>query len=72
MMSSVVINNINRIIREKGLKKYYIAERSGMSLQQFSNILNERRHIKTEEIPVIATALEVTPNDLFGFVSKVD
>lgn len=70
-MTSNILFNINNLINKKGLKKCFVAEQVGMSLQQFSDTLNGRRVLKPDEIPAIAQVLEVTPNDLFGFVSKV-
>lgn len=70
-MTSNILLNINSIINQKGLKKRFVAEQIGMSLQQFSDTLNGRRNLKPDEIPAIAQVLEVTPNDLFGFVSNV-
>lgn len=70
-MTSNIISNINSLINEKGLKKCFVAEQIGMSLQQFSDTLNGRRILKPDEIPAIAKVLGVTPNDLFGFVSEL-
>lgn len=70
-MTSNIIFNINSLINRKGLKKCFVAEQVGMSLQQFSDTLNGRRMLKPDEIPAIAQVLGVTPNDLFGFVSSV-
>lgn len=69
---STVINNIEAIIKDKGLKKKSIAEKAGYSKQQFSNLLNERKKFKETDILQIATALGVTPNDLFGIKKQSD
>lgn len=70
-MNSNIIENINNEISSKGLKKSFVAQKAGMTFQQFSDTLNGRRTLKTDEVPRIAEALGVTPNDLFGFISKV-
>lgn len=62
--------NIELIIEDKGLKKKSVAVKAGYSQQQFSNLINGRKTIKPEDIIKIAMALEVTPNDLFGFSNK--
>lgn len=62
--------NIELIIEDKGLKKKSVAVKAGYSQQQFSNLINGRKTIKPEDIIKIAMALEVTPNDLFGFNNK--
>lgn len=67
-MNSVetVICNIRAIIDRKGLKHKSIAEKAGYTVQQFSNLLNCRKTIECSDIWKIASALEVTPNELFG------
>lgn len=69
---SIIVNNepvsstIRRIIKSKGLKNSAVAERTSFSNQQFSNILCGRKQLKACDIPQIAAALGVTPNDLFA------
>ena len=46
----VVVYNIRRIMEEKGLKQKYVAERSGFSEQEFSNMLCIRKRINTDFI----------------------
>lgn len=64
---SVVAENTRRIIEEKGLKHRAVAAKAGFSVKQFSALLNDRRIIRDGDIAAIANALDVTPNDLFGF-----
>ena len=56
---------INTLIAQKGLMQKAVALKAGFSEQQFSDMLNGRKVIRAEYIPLIAKALEVTPNDLF-------
>lgn len=65
-MNSVVPAAIERIIRERGIKKSVVAVRANMSNQMFSDMLNGRRLIKPCDIVAISKALDVTPNDLFA------
>lgn len=65
-----ITRNVELIIESKGLKKKSVAMRAGYTKQQFSNLINGRKTIKPEDIVKIAMALEVTPNDLFGFSNK--
>lgn len=58
--------NIKNIITQSGCKQFIIAERAGFNQYEFSNMLNGRKIIKAEDIPRIAKALGVTPNDLFN------
>lgn len=67
---SIVAENTKRIIKERGLKNRAVAEKAGYSDQQFSNMLNNRRIITCSDVMRIASALGVTPNDLFGFCGK--
>ena len=69
-MNGKVPEAIEQIIKEKGLKKCVVAARANMTTQAFSDILNGKRLIKVNDIVVIAKALDVTPNDLFGQRTK--
>ena len=62
---NVVAKNMKRIIEENGYKQTAIAQKSGFSDQQFSDMLYERKLIKAEYIPQFCVALRCTPNDLF-------
>ena len=61
----IVVYNIRRIMEEKGLKQKYVAERSGFSEQEFSNMLCNRKRINTDFINPICVALGAKLNDLF-------
>lgn len=61
-----VINNIKKIISEKGMKQGVVAERAGFTKQEFSNILNERRKLlRVEHMLPIAEALNVSIDELY-------
>lgn len=62
---SIVAQNVRRILAEKGYKQCAIAEKSGIPPRSLSDMLNERRVIRAETIPLLARALEVEPNELF-------
>lgn len=62
---SLIAKNINRIIREKGLKQKYVAEKVGVTESTFSNYLAERSGIKADMVPDFCRALEVEPNELY-------
>lgn len=64
-MLSIVAYNIKRIITSLGTKNKFIAEKAGYTEQQFSNMLNGRKLITDIDIPKLAKALGVTPNELF-------
>lgn len=59
------IKIIEKVIFEKGLKKQAVAERIGITPQQFSDMLNKRRIIKHTDIIPICDALDITPNELY-------
>ena len=61
----IVVYNIRRIMEEKGLKQKYVAEKSGFTAQEFSNMMNGRKIISVAYIRNICTALGANPNDLF-------
>lgn len=62
---SVLVYNINRIIREKGLKQKFVAEKVGISEAALSNYLAERNGIKADIVPEFCRALEVDANELY-------
>lgn len=64
-----VCKNIKRIIQEKGLKQKSVAVKAGFTDQQFSNLLNGRKIFSAYDVLRIANALDVTPNELFGFAT---
>lgn len=57
---------ISGILKEKGLKQLFVAEKIGYTAQELNDMLNGRRLIKICDIPKIANALEVDVNYLFG------
>ena len=61
---SVIVSNTRRIIRERGLRQNYVADKAGIEEKVFSALLSGKKLIREEHIIAIANALEVTPNDL--------
>lgn len=66
----IIIDNIRRLINERGMKQVAVAERAGFTGQEFSNLLNGRKALAAVYIPKIAGALGVTCNDLFALPQK--
>lgn len=64
--SQIVIKNIKLSLDESGVKHKVVAERAGLTPQAFSDILNGRKIITAEHIPVLAKALNVNVNDLYS------
>lgn len=62
---TLVQGNLVRVINEKGLIKTKVAERAGMSMQAFSNILNGRKVIRADMVPTLAAAVDVQIPELF-------
>lgn len=60
-----IAHTVAKLVEESGMKKGVVAKRAGFSLQAFSDMLNGRRLIKVSEVPGIAKALGVTPNELY-------
>lgn len=65
-----VSGNILRLIEEKGYKQCAIAKRAGYSKAVFSNIVNDYRVIRPDDIMRIAAALDVEPGELFTVKTK--
>ena len=64
------VENTRRIIARRGYKDKAIAEKIGVSANQFSSMMNNRKIITADDVMAIANALEVTPNELFGIGDK--
>lgn len=58
---------IRKLISEKGLMQKYVAKKAGLTSDELSRILCGRKILKIEHIVPICNALDVTPDDLFGF-----
>ena len=67
---SIVAQGAREIIKSRGFKQNAIAEKAGYTAKQFNNMLTGRKIIIPDDILRIATALEVTPNELFGITRK--
>ena len=63
---SIAAKGARTIISSKGLKQNAVARKAGYSVKQFNNMLTGRKLITPDDILRIATALDVTPNELFG------
>lgn len=62
----VVRANIKRLVHQGGLKQSAVANNAKIPEKQFSALICGRKVIRPEHIASIATALGVTPNDLFN------
>lgn len=65
-LNTAVIPNIRRIINERGMKQYAVAEKAGYTKQQFNAMLTGRRLITDIDICRITMALDVDANTLFS------
>lgn len=61
------IEIIQKVIFEKGLKKQAVARQIGMTTQQFSDLINNRRTLKASDVVPICIALNITPNELYDY-----
>lgn len=60
------IDNIRYLIRSKGLKQTFVAEKAGLTDQQLTDILNNRRLLRVEHLEPLARALGVTIETLIS------
>lgn len=65
-INEIVAPEIRRIIRERGLKQYAVAEKAGYTKQQFSAMLTGRKLITDADILKIIIALDVDANTLLS------
>ena len=64
--NSIVPANIERLLKEKGLKQGAVAERAGYTDQQLCDMIKCRRIIKACDILAIADAIGVNPGELYA------
>lgn len=65
-----VIVNIQNLISQRGMKQCVVAKRAGFTPQEFSNILNNRKLLRVENVKAVADAIGVDVNELFYSTSK--
>lgn len=63
--NATVPENLERLIRERGLRQIEVAHRAGFSPQQFCDMLNGRKIIKPCDIVAISNAIGVRVEELF-------
>jgi transcriptional regulator with XRE-family HTH domain len=57
--------SIRRIIKRKGLVQGFVAKKAGFTIQQFSDMLNDRRIIRAVDLLQIADALGVQVQEIY-------
>ena len=69
-MENFVVIGIKSIMKQKGLIQKYVAERAGLSEQQFSDMLNGRKIIRVDHRRcVMEITIRGTEKELAGLVS---
>lgn len=58
-----VTERIKDIIKERGVQQKFICERSGISQVKFSQCMNGKRYLKTEEFLAICFVLDLSFDD---------
>lgn len=61
-----VAERIKGLIKASGMKQNHIANQAGFPVNDFSAMLNGRKIIIASDIPKIARALKIEPNDIYG------
>lgn len=64
-----VYQKLNKWIEEHGIKKEFIAEKTGISSNKLSPILNGKRKLEVEEFILILGALNIDANTIINFTS---
>lgn len=65
-----VRDSIARIIRDRSHKQAAIAQRAGLTPDQFCAALKHRRKLDANEFLAVCEALNMTPEDVAGYVGK--
>lgn len=60
-----VCERLKLYIKQSGLKQCSVADKSGFTENQFSQILNDRRSVSADELEVICNAMGASPNDIY-------
>lgn len=68
--NATVPKNLNRIIKERGLKQNAVAQWAGFTSQQFTDMLNGRKLIKPCDAAALANALDINVGDLFADIGQ--
>lgn len=68
--NGVLPENIYAIIKQNGLKQCAIADKSGISRQEFNAMLKNRKIIKISDLISISNALNVPIGDLFSTAAR--
>lgn len=55
------------VVKNSGLKQKIIAERAGYSEKQLSALVTGRKKMYAEDVTKICIALNITPNQLYGY-----
>lgn len=61
-----IIDNIRRLIKERGLKQTFVAEQAGMTDQQLTDILRGRKLLRVEHLAPLARVLGVSVEKLIS------
>lgn len=55
-------SQLNKYVADNGIKQVYIAQKTGLTADTVSKILNGSRRILADEFLLICTALDIDPN----------
>lgn len=67
MSENNVVINAKKAIIASGLKQKVVAERMNISYKKLSNILTGRKMVDANIVISLCKALDVSPNELFGY-----
>lgn len=70
MQKEDVRDNITRIIQDRAYKQSAIAQRAGLTPDQFCAALKHRRKLDANEFLAVCAALGMTPEDVAGYGSR--
>ena len=67
LFTNVILNNLRKVMRDRGLTQAAIAEYAGTSASQFSKILNGSVSLSLSQLSDIATRLSMREIDLITY-----
>lgn len=65
-----IICSVKKIVKEKELKYYQVAELMEISNKKLSDIMTGRKKITVDIIIMFCESLNISPNDLMGYENQ--
>lgn len=65
-----IIDNVRIAALKSGYKHHVIASKMGLTVQQFSDLINGRKVFRAEHLQKFCEVVKVSPNEILGYGKK--